>query len=97
MKLINDTSQINLKEYLQRKYLQRVLANFLAFNKISLLRNPKKNYFEKKIIKTATLYIPIYHFTFLPTRKIVEISQSLFTCSKSEIKTPEQCVKYVRN
>ena len=46
---------MNLMEYLQRKCLQRVLAYFLAFNKISLLRNPKKNYFEEKIIKITTL------------------------------------------
>ena len=57
---------MNLKKYLQRKCLQTVLAYFLVFNKISLLRNPKKNYFEKKLLKLLHLNTnsPVYHFTY---------------------------------
>ena len=57
---------MNLKKYLQRKCLQTVLAYFLVFNKISLLRNPKKNYFEKKLLKLLPLNTnsPVYHFTY---------------------------------
>ena len=80
------------KEIFTKEMSANSSSHFLVFNRISLLRNPKKNYFEEKLLK---LLRSKYQFTSLPVYLQVRNIATVIYLFKIQI--PEQYVKYVQN